>query len=229
VLYTQRAEKPDGWLLEILDEYGVDVHAATADGQLSILPLAEFYPPGGQTELVHRALLEGYRAVRLSAESDAALSFLSADRYRQLEEAMEEICRSLPVSAMCQYDTRTTVGHRFLDAVTSHPQSVITGQMYLRRHPDGVELHGELDLASNEALLLTLRHATDHSAAAGSLRVSLRGLSFIDVAGCRALLLGTEPFREAGGQLRLESAQAQVGRVLRVLGVDRQRGVTLEE
>jgi hypothetical protein len=80
------------------------VAAATAEGRLEVLPLAEFYPPEGQVTVIERAPAEGFARVRMSAEARAALTFVPEPAHAAFEAAMDELCRTRPVSAMCQGD-----------------------------------------------------------------------------------------------------------------------------
>jgi hypothetical protein len=48
-----------------------------------------------------------------------------------------------------------------------------------------------------------------------------------DVEGCRALIVGTKAFREAGGTVFLEDVQPHVRRTLTLLGVERRDRVFL--
>jgi anti-anti-sigma factor len=229
VYYTERpAPKDELPLLPTLARHGLDV-SQIPEGQLSILPVPDFYPRAGQVDLVMRALDEGYTSVRLSAESHAALSYVSPRRHRDIEETMEDLCRELPVSAMCQYDALTTLGSRLVEAVTTHPVAVRASDMMMRRGRGVMTVSGELDLTNSDLLRFALGQATEGRTDLTSFSLILADLDFLDIAGCRALLLGTERFRRSGGQLYLESAPKHVTRVLRALGVTRQIRVSLGE
>jgi anti-anti-sigma factor len=229
VYYTELPDPTDEQsLLPTLARHGVDVRDFP-EGQLSILPVSDFYPRAGQVDLVMRAIEEGYRSVRLSAESRAALSHVSPRRFRDIEETMESLCRVLPVSAMCQYDAHTTVGTRLVEAVTTHAVAVRASDMMMRRRRDTMTLSGELDLTNSEMLRFALSQATEGRIDLTSFSVILADLNFLDIAGCRALLRGTERFRRSGGQLYLESSPKHITRVLRALGVTRQIRVSLGE
>lgn len=226
VIYAEPAGEPAGRsLLTLLEEHGLDAGRALADEQLSILRTEDVYPPGGQDAVIRQALDEGYPAVRVSAEASAALSLISESRFLELEHQMEDLCRTLPVSAMCQYDTSVITGRRLADAVASHPGTVWDHQLRLRQVSGRILVDGEVDIADSELLSAALeRMALDHDS---SLTIDLGGLDFIGVEGCRALLLGTERFREAGGHVFLEAAKAHVTRTLLLVGLHRQPHVCL--
>ena len=224
VLYTHHPD--DASLLSSLWRLGIDVAKATDEERLSILPLEEFYPPTGHAGLVERALDEGFCGVRLSAEASAARSHLSEDRHHAFEQAMDGLCATMPVSAMCQYDARRTLGPRLSSAVDTHPGAARDDNMRLYRGAGRLHLTGEIDVGSARLLDLALRRACDLEQSP-AVSIDLSGLTFIDVEGCRALLLGTNAFRSEGGTLFLEDAQPHVRRTMTLLGVERQDRVFL--
>jgi anti-anti-sigma factor len=224
VLY---AEVPgDLAVLRALEERGLDVADAAARGQLSGLPLGEFYPEAGQALLVDSALEEGYPAVRFSAHAHLARAHLSGERYLEVERGIEELCATRPVSALCQYDAGRTRLEELVHAMGSHPRLVDHDELRLHQHPGRVVLEGEASLVSSEMLEVALERACAVSRT-GSMSVDLSGLDFIDVAACRALMLGSAAFRESGGYLHLERARPAVRRTLRLLGVERLGRVVL--
>src|SRR5687768_1818426 len=113
---------PDRSVLAVLAQQGIDVQPATARGQVLVLPLAAVYRsgPDGQMERIERALAEGYRGVRLSGEASAALTVVPEHVYASLERSMEQLCRTHPVSTLCQYDRTPTAGARLDQATASH-------------------------------------------------------------------------------------------------------------
>lgn len=66
-------------------------------------------------------------------------------------------------------------------------------------------------------------------AAASDLTVNLSEMRFIDVAGCRALSLGTESFRRSGQAVFLQGLRPHVHKVMTLLGLDRLDNVRLDE
>jgi anti-anti-sigma factor len=209
-----------------LAECGLDVAEAADRGQLTGLPLGEYYPEEGQAVLVDTALDEGYAAVRFSAEAGLARSHLSEDRYLTVERDIEELCTTRPVSAMCQYDAGRTRLDELVGAMGSHPRLVDHDELRLDQRPGRIVLEGEASLVSSDMLEVALECACAASRV-GSLSVDLSGLDFIDVAACRALMLGSATLRESGGHLYLERPRPPVRRTLRLLGVERLDGVVL--
>jgi anti-anti-sigma factor len=224
VIYAETPDLPPAQsFLGVLAGRGVDVAAATAEGRLAVLPLAEFYPPDGQVTVIERALAEGFGRVRMSAEARAALTFLPERAYTGFEATMDELCRTRPVSAMCQYDRRTTTGARLRQAVAIHLVGVRQGR--LRTSPDGqgIALTGQIDVANADTLAATLQAATN--TATRVVWLDLEALEFLDAAACRALTVATRRFRERGGQVLLVAPQPAVEQTLRLLDLDQLPGL----
>jgi anti-anti-sigma factor len=85
-----------------------------------------------------------------------------------------------------------------------------------------VHLVGELDLNCRglvEAVLQrTARDAPGDDVPAKAMVVDLAELEFMDVAGFRALLRGTEQWRGSGGTLVLTGAHGTTRRVIEIVG-----------
>lgn len=224
VLYTQLPG--DTSLLSALARRGVDVTQAAAEGRFSILPVDEFYPEQGQAGLVDRALQDGYPGVRLSAEANVALALVSEGAYQVFERRMDELCRSRPVSAMCQYDGRRAPADRLPGALETHPDAVRDENVRLHREGGRLHVDGEVD-ASSAALVEAYVERVCRRERSDSLTVDLSQLTFLDVEGCRALVVGTGRLRDAGGTLFLERARPHVLRTMTLLGVERQNHVFL--
>lgn len=224
VLYAQLPG--DTSLLSALARRGVDVTQAAAEGRFSILPVDEFYPEQGQDGLVDRALEEGYPAVRLSAEATVALAFVGEAAHEVIERRMDELCRSRPVSAMCQYDARRSPAPAPPRALETHPDAVRDENVRLYREGGRVHVDGEVDVSS-AALVEAYLEQVCRLEEPDSLTVDLSRLTFLDVEGCRALVVGTGWLRDAGGTLFLERARPHVLRTMTLLGVERQNHVFL--
>jgi len=69
----------------------------------------------------------------------------------------------------------------------------------------------------------TLSSAIDDAVSGGQVRlvVDLAGTSFVDSSGLGALVAGLKRTRQAGGDLRIASAQEQVRMVLKLTNLDR--------
>lgn len=225
VIYTEGPDGQHQWLYRVLDLHGVDVAEAMRDGRLEILPLAEFYPPEGQDRVIDRALAEGFQAVRMSAEATAALTVLPPEKYLDIERNMDRLCRTRPVSAMCQYARPDSTGTRLRDSITVHITGVRESQLRTHSLGDGLALSGEVDLSNADVFAEVLRAAV--RTGSDVLWLDLATLHFVDAAACRQLVEATADFRDSGGRVLLVAAQPGVKRTMRLLGVHELPGVTI--
>jgi len=217
VIYTEIGAAASS-VLSVLQDSGIDVASATAEGRLVVLPLSEFYPPGGQRDVVARALAEGYRAVRMSVEASAALSAVPRPRSVDYERTMDELCRTHPVSALCQYDRAETTGERLHQAAEGHVNGIRERQLSTSGSDRGLIIAGEIDMSNDELLMSAVRAAT--SLASGTFRLDLSRVTFLGVGGSRALAHGSQQFRDRGGILVLVGLSPTLERILRVLRLD---------
>jgi len=215
----------DPVLVPELRQVDSEVAKAVREGQFAFLPLEDFFPGARQADLVRRALDEGYPGVRLSAQSDAAVRGVGADDYRAIDHRMDELCASLPVSALCQYDAGGVNGAILTTVIDSHPDAVQDARMRLCRRADGTVVAGEVDVASAAVLERVLRRICREGSSELVLDVS--GLTFVDVVGCRAMTVGTEAFRRHGGTVFCRGLNGHIRRVMCLLGMDRLPGVAL--
>jgi anti-anti-sigma factor len=228
VVYTEVDGGPEERsLLAVLRGNGVDAVAAAAEGRLSVIPVPEFYPAGGQLPVIERALAEGYRGLRIAAEASTALTFLTWPAYMAIEREIEEITRTHPLSAMCQYEQASTVDDRLSDVVSSH----VTGiREWLLSTGDGdgdgeLILAGEIDVSNEELLACTLRMAT--SRAPETFRLNLGRVDFLSAGACRAIAEGTRQFRDASGTVLLVGPEPPIASVLRLSGLAGLNGIKL--
>ncbi len=212
------AAAPQRSVLSVLQDSGIDVASATAEGRLVVLPLSKFYPPGRQRDVVARALAEGYRAVRMSVETSAALRAVPGARSMDYERTMDELCRTHPVSALCQYDRAETTGEHLHQAAEGHVNGIRERQLSTSGSDDGLIIAGEIDMSNDELLMSAVRAAT--SQASGTFRLDLSRVTFLGVGGSRALVHGSQQFRDRGGNLVLVGLSPTLERILRVLRLD---------
>ena len=89
-----------------------------------------------------------------------------------------------------------------------------------------VTVQGEIDMADADGLRDLLIGA---AAELNDVEVDLRQVTFIDSAGCRALVQAAERARSGGGSIRVVTAEGPVSRVFALLDIDRLlRGVEEE-
>jgi anti-anti-sigma factor len=226
VIYTETGRTaPRGSVLSLLHEYGVGVGSGSEPDRLLLLPLERLYAPASREEIVDRALAEGFRAVRVAVEATSALTVVPWHAHAAFEQALQVLCRTRPVSALCQYD-QSTATRWPLDAVTDiHAEGIRDRQLATLGEPGGLLITGEVDADNEDVLAGTLQAAT--SRASETFRLDLSRLAFLGGGGCRAIVSGTARFRDAGGYVLLVLPQPIVERVLRLLGCDQLRGLEI--
>lgn len=227
VVYTQRDDDPAGRsLTAVLADDGLDVSALSSSGQLQVLSLEEYFPPGGHLELVHRALDDGFPALRLSAEARSAVAFLDVAEYARVEQSLEHLCDRYPVSALCQYPPSDTPSEVMSNGFRTHLR-VREPMLAADPQDDGVVLSGEVDLQNAAVLEAVLARATE--GATDLFWVDLSAIAFLDVAACRAILSGTRAFRSEGGDVLLQGPSPMLARTLRRVGLESERGISVVE
>jgi anti-anti-sigma factor len=231
VIYTEVDGRSDkGSLLAVLRENGVDAVAATAEGRLSIIGIPEFYPAGGPLPVIERALAEGYRGLRIAAEASTALTFLTWPAYMAIEREIDEITRTHPLSAMCQYEQPSTVDGHLSDVVSNHLSGI---REWLLSTGDGdgeLILAGEIDVSNAELLACALRAATSRapaSLAPETFRLNLGRVDFLSAGACRAIAEATRQFRDDSGIVLLVGSQPPIASVLRLSGLAGLNGINL--
>lgn len=225
IIYTEESVRPQDSFLAILDTRGVDVAAATADGQLVVLSLAEFYPPEGYHRIVDQALTEGFRGVRMSAQADDALTMLAPDAYHQVERHTDQLCQTQPLSALCQYNRSTIAGDRLGDIVAVHATGVRQLRFSTGKDRHGLTLHGEIDADNADVFAATLDAVT--RSAHRVVWLDLAAVEYVDAAACRLLATMGRRFRATGKHLLLVAPPASVERTMRLLGIDEFTSVEL--
>ena len=228
ILYIEpRQERADRSFLRVLREQDIATDEALARGQLQVLPAGdEAYSPERQTDVVDAALAEGYPTVRWSGEASTGWDVLSKSGHADLEWAADALCRTRPVSMLCQYPA-DLIPATLQSACAMHGAGVRGAQCQIHPLPEGVAVAGEVDAANARVLHSALMAATA-SADARAFVVELSRLSFLDAAGARALLKGTLTHRTQGGSVCLRALRPRVERFLRLFGVDRTDGFILE-
>ena len=232
VVYIVPASAPPGRerhlapLERLLRRRGADMGDAVERGQLQVLRASpDVYTVDGQLEIVEQALHDGFPAVRISAHAETAHALVSLEEHAVLERAMDQLCQSKPVSALCQYTA--DLAPMMLHAVCGmHSHGVLESQLCARTTSSGISLAGEVDLANRGVLRSAMQSAVRHDR--GELSVDLSRLRFLDAGGARTLLNTTEDYRLQGGRLLIHGAQRSVRRVLEILDINHFPGIALE-
>jgi anti-anti-sigma factor len=217
VVYAEDSRIPaDRSVLAVLDEHGVGTAKAIANGALVLVSMDEVSTPGGWRALAERGLAN-HPAVRLSTEPCGG-GVLPQATLAALDRDIDELCRALPVSVLCQYGGPIAAGEPFDGVAGFHRGGVRDRQLHTAVEDGTLILAGEVDLANEAVLAPVLRSAT--AGAGRTLAVDLRRLVFLSVGGCRVLATATAAYRQQGGCVELRSPQWIVERAMRMFGLD---------
>lgn len=227
ILYTELPRQPaDRSLVQLLHDQH-DAGEALDRGQIQIVHADQrAYDPDWQASVVEEALGDGYPSVRWGGEATTAWSLMPRARHAEIERATDELCRSRPVSVMCQYSPPESLDEL---ARVSNVHGAGLRERLLRASPvnGGLVVAGEID-RSNHDLWRSLLVAATSATEKDDFVVDLSGLEFLDLEGVRSLSTGTARYRELGGRVRLYAPQPHVDSVLRLLGVERVRGLLIQ-
>lgn len=227
ILYIERPGELPTRALSGLIQDQPDAGEAVERGQIQVIPAARTaYDPVWQASVVEDALRQGYPSVRLSAEATTAWSVMPRARHAEVERTIDQMCQSLPVSVMCQYPARDSM--EVLGPVSTVHGSGLRERLFQAvPFEGGLAVAGEVD-TSNHDILRTLLQAATAATDWDPFVVDLNGLDFLDVRGVGAIMAGTAAYRSRGGYVRLQAPQPVVDRLIRLLGIDRSRGVATE-
>jgi anti-anti-sigma factor len=230
VIYIEPADEPaERSFRGLLEEHAVDADDAFGSGQLELFEASDaVYSPTWQDSKSDEALSQGYPSVRWSGEEATAWGVMPPAAHADVEWATDELCRTRPVSVLCQYSSR--LPQATLQTVCAmHGGGLREAQLSTTFVPGGLALAGAVD-ASNERLLrCALMAATATTTKRGGcMVVDLGRLEFLDVSGAKALLTGTTDHRLKNGSVRLRAPQPPVEQLLRLLGADTADGFELE-
>jgi anti-anti-sigma factor len=230
IFYVEPPHEPgDRRLMGVLHEGGVDAEDLAERGQLEVFPADErVYSTAWQASVTDEALSDGYPTVRWSGEARTAWSLMSRGVHADIEWATDELCQARPVSVLCQYPSDLTEAD--LQAVCAmHGGGLRETLVQTSPIPGGVAVAGEIDHSNARMVHVALTAASATHTEDDPFLLGLEAVDFLDVAGARALLTGTHAYRARGGVVRVPEAQPPVGRLLRLLGVDRFDGFSLED
>ena len=177
------------------EEQGVDPVPAIADGQLVLVDeavSAGFFRLSGQdltgmvTDQVGRALIDGYRGVRLTG--------LYPERgVGPHELALDRLVRAVPLTVLCGYFAGDVTEQELLRIRGLHSREVVDPAVYddgrlriTRPRPGWLRLAGRWDTGNHEPALTAVAQAVT----AGDRDLDVASLRSIDPASLHALLTG---------------------------------------
>ncbi len=221
ILYTEPPDEAPALSAAGLLQGDAGALGAMDRGQIQVVPADRMaYDVDFMEALVDGALAEGYPSVRWSGNAATAWGVIPRSRHELVEQAVDRLCTTRPLSAMCQYpapESRDTVG--FLSR--SHRAGL--RQQLLQAAPAdcGLAVAGELDI-TNEGTLRSLLAAETAATDRALFVLDLSLVDFLDLPGARALLFGTLDYRRDGGRVRLQAPQPHVAHLIHLLGIDQE-------
>lgn len=116
------------------------VHAVKNKEHLEVLNAVKTYCPTGTfvpeimldnlRKFYSDAKSNGYQACRVSGEMHWALSGIpGSDRIMEYEAQVNNVVKTHPVTAICQYDARLFSGEDIINCLKVHPFMIINGQV----------------------------------------------------------------------------------------------------
>jgi hypothetical protein len=210
--------------------------AALASGQLELRSARDAFTPDGAFDIERmlttvreehaRALSDGYPALSLTGEMSWAVEGLSGrpDQLTQYEGRLAELMEPDSLVVMCLYDQVRFAAGTLSEVAANHPIDVAPELAPINRAGGlaaahvaadrALRLSGELDFASADAVAGVL-DAHFH----GDLRYDLADLSYVDVAGMRALR------GHKGQRLWIGAASDSVRQLLALMAWDTDDGI----
>ena len=167
---------------------GVDYAPLLTDGSLVVLRPQDAYLVDGafdldrrialQAAFVEQSVADGYPAVRMSSRAIVAVgAFPDIAALVEYETRFEALCKQLPMSGVCIYDSAAFVDE-LAQVTAAHPRAVADDQVRCWIEPGRVRLAGEVDISNADLVADVLAHAVP---ADGVLVLDAGALSFIDV------------------------------------------------
>ncbi|NAS21058.1 STAS domain-containing protein [Herbidospora sp. NEAU-GS84] len=208
----------------LLRGWGVDTAGAVASGRLDIRRLEAFDPGAMVADVAaeaEQARSEGYRALRVTGEMSWAVR-VGTDRLAEFEAGIQRVYDTGAALGVCQFDKRLFAPGLLADLLRHHRADdgdllLETALLRIRRTfaPDGIQVEGEIDATSAADLARQLSEAT--GVVPGDLHVDLHGVTFIDLAGLRALV---DTAKSLGDQreLVLGPVPDHVNHLMRLIG-----------
>lgn len=221
ILYVEPADAGPASIAAQLPEHGVDVAALRAERRLEILTPEVYYPVGAPEAAVDRALADRFPAVRISGAATAALTVVSAAGHRDIEWGVDRLCRTRPVSALCQYAHPVTDGPSLHATLETHPGGLHERSLAATAGRANLVLRGAVDETNSDVLAGLVDTAAYRATASAldRLHVDLTGVDRLTEDAAWTLALASEPHRGSGLTVVLDGATPGVARALRAGGL----------
>jgi anti-anti-sigma regulatory factor len=206
-------------LLTLCAPVDTDIAARAGDGLTALTP-EDLHTTAPPVELLQRALPDGDHGLSILIWADAVISATSRATHAEIETTLASLSRDHSVSVLCVYDRngeRHAAGIEHLDlAVAGHPDVLEEQRLALRRAAETLYVDGEIDMSNLDVFATTLRVLTDTPSP--SVRIDLRGVTFLAAAAARSLIRDTAPYRDHGADVEIH-ATPHITRILQLIDI----------
>ena len=211
-----------GWGVEALAAdlaaRGFGVERALEGKHLEFVGLEDLLQVGAPDGLIGRALHDrGHAGLRLAVRGDVLASSVPAEEYLAVEQQLADLCHVRRVSALCQFDGRTTQDEPLAQALELHPDWVFEGDLSMRRRGHVIQVEGVLDTFDEDVLVRSLDRMTRGLTIDEPLALDLRSIDALTAGAGEAVIEGTRRFRDRGGLVRCGSPSGESAWLLRSL------------
>jgi hypothetical protein len=197
---------------------GLDVSQALEDGRFEFLGLPAVLELGaGGEDVVTTALSRGYPGVRLTVRQDALLEVIGKDEAELVEQRVAMSCHEAPLSVLCQYDGRTTVGDPLAQALERHPDWVFEADLSVQHRGHLVQVEGLLDTLDEDVLVRSLSRMSRWLSPEEPMALDMRGVKALSAGAGKAVLAGTSAFRRRGGTVEVGVPHGAGGDLVRMV------------
>jgi hypothetical protein len=129
-------EEVVSWLresgIEVSDEMSSE-NLTVQDSVTAYCPQGKFVPEemlGRLKAFYNESVAKGYTQGRVSGEMSWALKGIpGSDRLMEYEAWVNEVFKTHPITAICQYDANRFSGSLIMDALKVHPMMIVKGQI----------------------------------------------------------------------------------------------------
>jgi hypothetical protein len=228
-----RQSVTDTWICSALDRHeklltlaapsDADILTTWPGRSLTALTADDLDAAAKPVKLLQRALAEGYHGLGIVIWADAVITATSRDTHAAIETVLAGLCRDHPVSVLCLYDRAGGGDHLDL-AITRHPDWLHDQHLTLRRTADTLLVDGEIDMTNLDVLAGALRALT--LSPSSTVRIDLRGVTFLAAAAGRTLDRDTARYRDRGGRVEVHATR-HITRILQLLGMHALPGIHL--
>lgn len=218
VVYVDVADWGSDTMTTTLAGRGLDISRAVEGGQFEFVGLSAALALGaGGDDVVTSALNADYPAVRLTVRQDALAEIVGSADAEGVEQRVAMSCHEAPVSVLCQYDGRTTVGEPLTKALDQHPDWVFEADLSVHHRGHLIQVEGLLDTLDEEVLVRSLNRMSHWLSPSEPLALDMRGVKALSVGAGRAILNGTTTYRRRGGVVQVGAPSGDRGDLVRML------------